>query len=51
VTTVGIGRTPPQWDASIVEGIAPVSTADAEAMARRLLARSAFSRARRQRIG
>lgn len=33
---IGIGREPPLYDASIVEGVIPVSTADAEAMARRL---------------
>ncbi len=33
---IGIGYTPPMWDASIVDHIIPVATADAEAMARRL---------------
>lgn len=33
---IGIGRTPPLWDPTIVDEILPVSTADAEAMARRL---------------
>jgi len=33
---IGIGRTPPLWDPAIVDGVEPVSTADAEAMARRL---------------
>lgn len=32
----GTGRIPPLWDPSIVDGILPVSTDDAEAMARRL---------------
>jgi len=33
---IGIGRTPPLWDPTLVDEIAPVSTADAEGMARRL---------------
>jgi cysteine synthase len=33
---VGIGYTPPLWDASLVDDIVPVATADAKAMARRL---------------
>ena len=33
---IGIGRTPPLWEPSLVNAIVPVSTADAEAMARRL---------------
>jgi|SRR5579862_3094140 len=33
---VGIGFTPPLWDASLVDRIVPVSTAAAKAMARRL---------------
>jgi cysteine synthase A len=33
---IGIGYAPPLWDASIVDDIIPVPTADAEAMARRL---------------
>jgi cysteine synthase A len=33
---IGIGYAPPMWDASIVDEIVPISTADAEAMARRL---------------
>jgi len=33
---IGIGRTPPLWDAAIVDEIVAVSTEDAEAMARRL---------------
>jgi cysteine synthase A len=33
---IGIGYAPPLWDASLVDEIVPVSTADAEAMARRL---------------
>jgi cysteine synthase len=33
---VGIGYTPPLWDASVVDRIIPVRTADAKAMARRL---------------
>ena len=33
---IGIGYAPPLWDASLVNEIVPVSTADAEAMARRL---------------
>ena len=33
---VGIGYTPPLWDASIVDEVIPVKTADAKAMARRL---------------
>ncbi len=33
---VGIGYIPPLWDASLVDEVIPVSTADAEAMARRL---------------
>jgi cysteine synthase A len=33
---IGIGYVPPMWDPSIVDEIIPVSTADAEAMARRL---------------
>jgi len=33
---IGIGRTPPLWDPGIVDEILPVSTDDAEAMARRL---------------
>jgi cysteine synthase len=33
---IGIGYTPPLWDASVVDEIVPVPTADAQAMARRL---------------
>ena len=33
---IGIGYAPPLWDASLVDEIIPVPTADAEAMARRL---------------
>ncbi|MBI4863465.1 MAG: cysteine synthase family protein [Candidatus Riflebacteria bacterium] len=33
---VGIGYTPPLWDQSLVDGIVPVRTEDAKAMARRL---------------
>ena len=33
---IGIGYAPPLWDASIVNEIVPIATADAEAMARRL---------------
>lgn len=33
---VGIGYTPPLWDASLVDEVLPVSTDDAKAMARRL---------------
>ena len=33
---IGIGYAPPLWDASLVDEIMQVSTADAEAMARRL---------------
>ena len=33
---IGIGYAPPLWDPSLVDEIIPVSTADAEAMARRL---------------
>ena len=33
---IGIGYAPPLWDASLVDEIVPVSTADAKAMARRL---------------
>ena len=33
---IGIGRTPPLWDPSLVDEILPVRTADAEEMARRL---------------
>jgi cysteine synthase len=33
---VGIGYTPPLWDASIVDEILPIATADAKAMTRRL---------------
>lgn len=33
---IGIGYAPPMWDATLVDDIIPVSTADAEAMARRL---------------
>jgi cysteine synthase A len=33
---IGIGRLPPLWDASLVDGTIAVSTADAKAMARRL---------------
>jgi cysteine synthase A len=33
---IGIGYAPPMWDPDIVDEIIPVSTADAEAMARRL---------------
>jgi cysteine synthase A len=32
----GIGRTPPLWEPTLVDGIVPVSTDDAEKMARRL---------------
>jgi cysteine synthase A len=33
---MGTGRVVPMWDAALVNGIEPVSTEDAEAMARRL---------------
>jgi cysteine synthase A len=33
---IGIGRTPPLWEPGLADGIEPVSTDDAEAMARRL---------------
>jgi len=33
---VGIGYTPPLWDAALVDEILPVATADAKAMARRI---------------
>jgi cysteine synthase A len=33
---IGIGYAPPLWDPSLVDEIIPVTTADAEAMARRL---------------
>jgi cysteine synthase A len=33
---IGIGKVPPMWDPAIVDEIIPVTTADAEAMARRL---------------
>ena len=33
---IGIGYRPPMWDSSIVDAVEPVTTADAEAMARRL---------------
>ncbi len=33
---IGIGRTPPLWEPSLVDEIVAVSTADAESMARRL---------------
>ena len=33
---IGIGRTPPLWEPTLVDEILPVSTEDAEAMARRL---------------
>lgn len=33
---IGIGYAPPMWDARLVNEVIPVSTADAEAMARRL---------------
>jgi cysteine synthase A len=33
---VGIGYTPPLWDASVVDDVLPVPTAEAKAMARRL---------------
>jgi cysteine synthase A len=33
---VGIGYTPPLWDASLVDEIIPVSTDDAKQMTRRL---------------
>ena len=33
---VGIGYTPPLWDAALVDDILPVRTTDAKAMARRL---------------
>ena len=32
----GIGSVPPLWDAALVDEVVPISTADAEAMARRL---------------
>ena len=32
---IGIGRTPPLWEPALVDDILPVSTADAENMARR----------------
>jgi cysteine synthase A len=44
----GIGRTPPLWDPSVVDEIEPVSSADAEGMARRLARRRPCSRARRR---
>jgi cysteine synthase A len=33
---IGIGRTPPLWESSLVDEVLPVSSDDAEAMARRL---------------
>ena len=33
---VGVGFIPPLWDATLVDEIVPVATADAKAMARRL---------------
>jgi cysteine synthase A len=33
---IGIGRTPPLWEPALVDDILPVSTADAEEMARRI---------------
>jgi cysteine synthase len=33
---IGIGRIPPLWEPALVDGIVPVSTGEAEAMARRL---------------
>src|SRR5262249_38757624 len=33
---IGIGRTPPLWDKTLVDEVVAVSTADAESMARRL---------------
>ncbi|EEP74918.1 cysteine synthase [Micromonospora sp. ATCC 39149] len=33
---IGIGYTPPMWDPDLVDEVVPVSTVDAEAMARRL---------------
>jgi cysteine synthase A len=33
---IGIGYAPPLWDASLVDQIIPITTADAEGMARRL---------------
>ena len=33
---IGIGYAPPMWDAKLADEVVPVSTADAEAMARRL---------------
>ena len=33
---IGIGRTPPLWEPTLVDEILPVSTDDAEGMARRL---------------
>jgi len=33
---IGIGYAPPMWDASVVDEVVPVPTAEAEAMARRL---------------
>ncbi len=33
---IGIGYVPPMWDASVVDEVVPVPTAEAEAMARRL---------------
>lgn len=33
---VGIGYIPPLWDAGLVDGVIPIATADAKAMARRL---------------
>lgn len=33
---IGIGYTPPMWDPAVVDEIIPISTADAEEMARRL---------------
>ncbi|HEX3526787.1 MAG TPA: cysteine synthase family protein [Thermoanaerobaculia bacterium] len=44
---IGIGRIPPLWDPSIVDGILPASTNDAETMARRLAREEALSRGRR----
>jgi len=33
---IGIGSVPPLWDAALVDEVVPISTADAEVMARRL---------------
>ncbi|MEV0973192.1 pyridoxal-phosphate dependent enzyme [Microtetraspora glauca] len=33
---IGIGHPPPMWDPALVDEVVPISTADAEEMARRL---------------